>query len=164
MNDNQSKIFESIAHDTRVKILRMVNKKPLTFTELKKKLNIQSSGNITHHLNKLEGLVELNETRDYVITKRGKEALFALDAVNKTNKRTLFITYILLSGFIFYSVWITVSYYINPFKWFEPLIGLGITIIFVFIITLLTRKRYSKEDWNFLWGPQYRRNRQVKDD
>jgi DNA-binding transcriptional ArsR family regulator len=54
-----AELFEKIAHPTRVKILELLEQSPLEFGQLKSELGVGSSGNLDHHLKKLEGLVFL---------------------------------------------------------------------------------------------------------
>lgn len=47
-----------LAHPTRVRILRILEKQPLSFADLKRVLGIESSGNLQHHLGKLGDLIK----------------------------------------------------------------------------------------------------------
>ena len=49
-----AELFESISHPTRIRILKTLAKGDQGFSKLKSKLGFSSSGNLTHHLNKLE--------------------------------------------------------------------------------------------------------------
>jgi len=52
--------FDGISHPTRVKILKFLEASPLNFSQLKKELRIESSGNLDHHPRKLQDLIYLD--------------------------------------------------------------------------------------------------------
>jgi len=68
-------LFESMGHPMRVKILEAVNGAPLSFSEIKRNVGIDSSGHLTFHLDKLKGLLKVNTEGNYELTDDGKEAL-----------------------------------------------------------------------------------------
>jgi len=63
-----AELFEKIAHPTRVKILKLLEYSPMAFSQLKNKLKIDSSGNLDHHLKKLENLVILGSDGLYKLS------------------------------------------------------------------------------------------------
>ena len=71
----EAELFEALGHPTRIRILQMLNANPLGFSELKKKIGIDSSGHLTFHLSKLVGLVKTNPEGRYCLTDSGREAL-----------------------------------------------------------------------------------------
>ncbi len=77
-----AELFEAISHPTRIRILRVLDKEPASFSALKRQLKIDSSGNIDHHVKKLGQLVNVGADGLYVLTDAGKEALRAIDAIN----------------------------------------------------------------------------------
>lgn len=76
-----SELFEKISHPTRVKILRLMEASPLNFSQLKNKLGIKSSGNLDHHIKKLEGLIYLDSDGLYKITDEGKTVLIVIRSI-----------------------------------------------------------------------------------
>jgi DNA-binding transcriptional ArsR family regulator len=76
-----AELFEKIAHPTRVKIIRLLQDSPLNFSQLKAELNIQSNGNLDHHLKKLDTLVCLDAGGLYRLSDDGKEALRAIEVM-----------------------------------------------------------------------------------
>lgn len=80
-NSMAAELFEAISHPTRIQILRALRENALGFAELKHKLGISSSGNLSHHLGKLVILVKTNDQGKYEITDQGREALIALETV-----------------------------------------------------------------------------------
>jgi len=68
-------LFDSMGHPMRVKILEAVIGDPLSFSEIKRKVGIDSSGHLTFHLDKLKGLLKVNADGNYELTDDGKEAL-----------------------------------------------------------------------------------------
>jgi len=78
MNDKDTapiEIFEALGHPIRLKILEALEKAPSSFSDLKKLSKIESSGHLTFHLEKLNGLVALNSEGNYSLTDDGREAL-----------------------------------------------------------------------------------------
>jgi len=82
MNDS-AELFEAIAHPTRIKILKILEKEPSTFASLKRQLNIDSSGNLDHHLKKLDPLITTQPDGLYALTEAGKTALTSVAAVEE---------------------------------------------------------------------------------
>jgi DNA-binding HxlR family transcriptional regulator len=71
----EAELFEALGHPTRIGILQTLNETPLGFSELKRKIGIDSSGHLTFHLSKLVGLVKTNPEGKYCLTDSGREAL-----------------------------------------------------------------------------------------
>ena len=71
----EAELFEALGHPTRIRILQALNEIPLSFSELKKEISIDSSGHLTFHLSKLAGLVKTNAEGKYCLTDSGREAL-----------------------------------------------------------------------------------------
>ena len=76
-------IFEAIAHPLRIKILKMLADKPMSFSELKRELGIKSSGKLDFHLKKIGNLIALYSEGKYTLTKEGYAALQAIATVSK---------------------------------------------------------------------------------
>jgi len=79
-----TELFERLSHPTRVKILKLLESTPMGFSQLKEKLGIESSGNLDHHLKKLENLVCMGENGLYRLSDEGKEALKAIRSIEVT--------------------------------------------------------------------------------
>jgi DNA-binding transcriptional ArsR family regulator len=71
----EAELFEALGHPARIGILQALNEGVLGFSELKKRIGIDSSGHLAFHLSKLGGLVSTNSDGKYYLTDRGKEAL-----------------------------------------------------------------------------------------
>ncbi len=78
-----SELFEKISHPTRVKILKLLDASPQNFSQLKNKLQIESSGNLDHHLKKLGDLILLDSGL-YKISDVGKEAIRAIKSIESS--------------------------------------------------------------------------------
>jgi len=52
--------FEAISHPVRIKILKVLAEKSLSFSELKRELGIKSSGKLDFHFKKLDNLITTN--------------------------------------------------------------------------------------------------------
>ncbi|OYT30876.1 MAG: ArsR family transcriptional regulator, partial [Thermofilum sp. ex4484_79] len=71
------KTFEAIAHPLRIRILKLLAERPMSFSELKRRLGIKSSGKLDFHLKKLDNLIVLDEDGKYTLTREGYAALQA---------------------------------------------------------------------------------------
>lgn len=82
-NQQRAEIFDALGHPTRILILKALNEEPLGFADLKKKVGIDSSGHLQHHLNKLDGLIQTDEYGKYRLSEQGREALLIVQTVEK---------------------------------------------------------------------------------
>jgi len=80
----KAEFFEAMGHPTRIKILEILFEGPKSFSELKKRLDIESSGNLSFHLGKLETLVKTNSEGNYTLTDDGKEAQRIVETTVRT--------------------------------------------------------------------------------
>jgi DNA-binding transcriptional ArsR family regulator len=71
----RAKFFEALGHPTRIRLLQVLAEGPRSFSEMKKQLDIESSGKLSFHLGKLEALVKTNANGNYILTDDGKEAV-----------------------------------------------------------------------------------------
>lgn len=76
-------VFEAISHPLRIDILKKLANRPMSFSELKRELNIKSSGKLDFHLKRLEGLITVNEDNRYCLTNDGYAALQVIDSLVK---------------------------------------------------------------------------------
>jgi DNA-binding transcriptional ArsR family regulator len=79
----RAEVFDALGHPTRITILKALDETPLGFADLKKRLNIESSGHLQHHLSKLGNLTKIDERGRYCLSEYGKDALFAVQTVEK---------------------------------------------------------------------------------
>jgi DNA-binding transcriptional ArsR family regulator len=63
LTPNSNEVFESVSHPLRIKILKLLAKSPMSFSELKKTLGIESSGELSFHLNKMRSLLDKDSER-----------------------------------------------------------------------------------------------------
>ena len=73
-DSSRAEFFEALGHPTRVRILRALEAKPMSFSELKRELGIESSGHLQFHLGKLAGLVRTDRNGNYALTEDGEGA------------------------------------------------------------------------------------------
>jgi len=71
----RTKLFETLGHTIRMRILQCLGEDQLYFSELKRRVGIESSGHIQFHLEKLDGLIKVTPEGKYALTDEGKEAL-----------------------------------------------------------------------------------------
>ncbi|MEM3712924.1 MAG: winged helix-turn-helix domain-containing protein [Thermoproteota archaeon] len=85
-NLSQIELLEALGHPLRIRILELLNEEPLSFSELKRKVGIKSSGHLQFHLNKLGKLIATSIDGNYMLTDDGKEALRMLKTVKISHK------------------------------------------------------------------------------
>ncbi|NMC07248.1 MAG: winged helix-turn-helix transcriptional regulator [Candidatus Lokiarchaeota archaeon] len=154
--EDLARLFEAVAHPARIQMLKILQEKPRKFSELKEMLDIKSSGNLTHHLNKLEGIVVNLADGTYQITTEGKRALFLVSMLSERKRKGVIASYLLLSASLFYAIWLTFAYYLGPFTAHVPLVGLGFSVLFYCLLRLIVKKETNREDWQFLWSPLHK--------
>ncbi len=82
----RAEVFDALSHPTRIMILKALSDEAVGFADLKKKLGIESSGHLQHHLNKLNYLVKTDEYGKYTLSDQGKDALLSVQAIERTTK------------------------------------------------------------------------------
>jgi DNA-binding transcriptional ArsR family regulator len=90
--EDPAELFEAISHPERIKILKILKEQPSSFASMKRKLGIESSGNLDYHLKKLRQLVIVREDGLYGLSDAGKEALLSVEAIElwtKTKRRKI---------------------------------------------------------------------------
>jgi DNA-binding transcriptional ArsR family regulator len=105
---DRAELFEALGHQTRIRILQTLAETPMGFSELKKGLEIESSGLLQFHLGKLKGLVKETPEGNYALTCEGNEALSIVSAhpgpstvhaaeKNAVNKTDILVVALLIS-------------------------------------------------------------------
>ncbi len=82
----RAEVFDALGHTTRILILKAVSEGSMGFADLKKKINVDSSGQLQHHLNKLNGLIKTDEYGKYCLSDQGKDALHTVQLVENTKE------------------------------------------------------------------------------
>jgi len=82
----RAEVFDALSHPTRIMILKALNEGPVGFADLKKKLCIESSGHLQHHLSKLGQLIKTDEYGKYTLSEHGKDALLSIQTVEKVTE------------------------------------------------------------------------------
>ena len=80
---NSGEIFEAISHPQRVKILKVLARSPLGFSELKRAIKVKSSGALDFHLKKMESLLVRDRRGRYTLNTRGYAAVEAINTIEK---------------------------------------------------------------------------------
>ena len=60
-NSENTELYDPLAHPSRILILKALSDRPEGFAELKRTTGIESSGNLSFHLNKLGRLVKTDQ-------------------------------------------------------------------------------------------------------
>jgi DNA-binding HxlR family transcriptional regulator len=82
----RAEVFDPLGHPARITILKALSVEPVGFADLKKRLGIESSGHLQHHLSKLGNLVKIDQDGRYGLSEHGKDALFAVQTVEKVTE------------------------------------------------------------------------------
>lgn len=72
---SRAELFEALGHQTRIRLLQALAENPMGFSDLKRRVDIDSSGLLSFHLGKLTHLVTLTQDGRYSLTDEGKEAI-----------------------------------------------------------------------------------------
>lgn len=86
---DRAELFEALGHPTRIRILEALGEGPLGFSEIKRRVGLESNGLLSFHLGKLDGLIRLTEEGSYGITDEGREALRVVGTVSILEKGSL---------------------------------------------------------------------------
>jgi DNA-binding transcriptional ArsR family regulator len=81
---HRAEFFDALAHPTRIRILKALEEKTLSFADLKKRMSTKSSGHLQHHLSKLGDLIKTDKHGRYCLSEQGKDALFTVQIVENT--------------------------------------------------------------------------------
>ncbi len=81
----RAEVFDALGHPTRIQILKVLSEGSLGFADLKKKVAIESSGHLQHHLTKLDGLIKTDEYGKYCLSDEGKDALLTVQTVENAS-------------------------------------------------------------------------------
>ena len=75
-------IIQGLGHPARRTVLKIIHSAPngASYTELLGELRL-STGKLNYHLGQLEGLIEKNKERRYVLTPLGEKAISLLDSI-----------------------------------------------------------------------------------
>jgi hypothetical protein len=110
-------LFEAISHPTRIQIIKLLENQALGFAALKRELKITSSGNLSHHLDKLGTLITNNTEGLYTLTDNGHEAVRAIETAEASEKNPISIQWsgvsAVLGGLVFYAGWVSLSILFN---------------------------------------------------
>ncbi|MCJ7762824.1 PQQ-binding-like beta-propeller repeat protein, partial [Candidatus Bathyarchaeota archaeon] len=79
----RAEVFDALGHPTRIVILKALSEGAMGFAELKKRIGIESSGHLQHHLNKLDGLIKTDDHGKYCLSDQGKDALLSVHTVEE---------------------------------------------------------------------------------
>jgi predicted transcriptional regulator len=71
-------LFETISRPLRIKVLKSLTKTPMSFSELKRVVNVESSGVLDFHLKKTQSLITTDSAGRYTLSTEGHVALKAV--------------------------------------------------------------------------------------
>lgn len=79
--EKAAKILKSLANPDRIKILKMLSKKPMSFKEIKEALGVESP-TVSHHLKLLKKTGMVRSVEIYEITENGRLLLRLLEIIS----------------------------------------------------------------------------------
>jgi DNA-binding HxlR family transcriptional regulator len=135
----RAEVFDALGHPTRIIIWKALNEGTMGFAELKKRVNIESSGHLQHHLSKLDGLIKTDVNGKYCLSDQGKDALLAMQTVEnvaglgvkKNGKRTAILW--VVTGLISGSLSASYADIVKQSPWF--LLYIGLVLGWVWVLT-----------------------------
>ena len=146
---NKAEIFTAIAHPLRIDILKILEKNPKSFSEIKRRFSIKSSGKLDHHLKKFNLLITTGNSGKYQLSDQGYAALESIRAIERIRFANLgffihILGYILVNLLIFL-IWLGSSWgYIYGVPGFVSLlIGWGLGLLGYFFLGIYSRYRQS---------------------
>ncbi|MHA1904336.1 MAG: winged helix-turn-helix domain-containing protein [Candidatus Thorarchaeota archaeon] len=141
----ESVLFEAISHPTRIKMLFAVEKGPLGFSDLKRRVGVSSSGNLQHHIGKLTTLLHTNSSGDYALSDQGREAIVAIRSVRNIQNRhrndAKIVTFV--TTIAFYISQLNLPFILGTVEQFTPLFVLTSSLIFAAIFYPLYSRVYA---------------------
>lgn len=154
---SEAALFETIAHDTRIRALFLLRDDVLGFSELKHELGISSSGNLQHHISKLRSLIEVNADGQYSLTDNGREALLAIQSIRNMQDRlgSNLKAMIVIATLAFYIVQMNVPFLMGTVDALTPLTALvgsmGFGIIFYLVWSAVFKVTMDKKSESATW-------------
>jgi len=138
----RAEVFDALGHPTRIIILKALNEGAMGFAELKKRVNIESSGHLQHHLSKLDSLIKTDVNGKYCLSDQGKDALLAVQTVEnvaglgvkKNGKRTAILW--VITGLISGSLSASYADIVKQSPWF--LLYIGLVLVWDWVLTVIT--------------------------
>ena len=97
-NEARAELFETLGHQTRIRILQALSRKPMGFAELKRETGVESGGLLSFHLGKLNHLVKTTAEGDYALSDEGSEALRVIGTISSEEREGKVKPKVLRSG------------------------------------------------------------------
>jgi DNA-binding HxlR family transcriptional regulator len=146
----RAEVFDALGHPTRIIILKALNEGAMGFAELKRRVNIESSGHLQHHLSKLDDLIKTDANGKYCLSDQGKDALLTVQTVEnvaglevkKNEKRTAILW--VITGLITGSLIASFSDIVKQNPWF--LLYIGLVLGWVWVLTGITSVYFGTEN------------------
>jgi DNA-binding HxlR family transcriptional regulator len=141
-NTNSNEVFESVSHPLRIKILKLLAKSPMGFSELKKTLGIESSGELSFHLNKMRNLLDKDSESRYVLNNTGYAALEAVRSLEKHGwyARAFYFN---LIAFVLVNIWTYLSFSFGT-RFLIVLALSSMWIVYYLYWTIVRRKAFLR--------------------
>jgi len=133
---DSNEVFDAISHPLRIKILKALAKTPLGFSELKRVINVESSGALDFHLKKMQSLIETDSAGRYILNAKGSAALEAIRVIQQYGwQRRSFLLNVL--AYVLVNIWALINF------------SLSLNSIIVFVGSTLWMAFYSY--WTFIY-------------
>ena len=138
----RAEVCDALGHPTRIIILKALNEGAMGFAELKKRVSIESSGHLQHHLSKLDGLIKTDVNGKYCLSDQGKDSLLAVQTVEnvaglgakKNGKRSAILW--VVTGLLTGSLSALFSDIVKQSPWF--ILYIGLVLGWVWVLTGIT--------------------------
>ena len=122
----EDEIFKLLTHQTRRNIIKALGERDLTFSQIKRNLNIDSP-TLSYHLKSMN-LFVIQKKSKYSFSEIGRAALFLLTKTDQSIKMSRYKRYFLYVYLVSYACWVIIGIIAPLITLYSPSIDLSIII------------------------------------
>jgi len=122
----EDEIFKLLTHQTRRNIIKALGERDLTFSQIKRNLNIDSP-TLSYHLKSMNPFV-IQKKSKYSFSEIGRAALFLLTKTDQSIKMSRYKRYFLYVYLVSYACWVIIGIIAPLITLYSPSIDLSIII------------------------------------
>ncbi len=131
----EDKIFKILTHQTRRNIIKVLGERDLTFSQIKRNLNIDSP-TLSYHLKSMSPFV-IQKKSKYSFSEIGRAASFLLTKTDQSIKMSRYRRYFLYVYLVTYACWVLIGIVAPLITLYSPSIDISI-IIFQIALQFIT--------------------------
>lgn len=122
----EDKIFKILTHQTRRNIIKVLGERDLTFSQIKRNLNIDSP-TLSYHLKSMSPFV-IQKKSKYSFSEIGRAASFLLTKTDQSIKMSRYRRYFLYVYLVTYACWVLIGIVAPLITLYSPSIDISIII------------------------------------